>query len=192
MTAPARMSDIHQSISHRTLAFKIPNIVNRLGDLKQCYPGIHCVSTIRHPDEVVRSTIQRGWYRDATISYSSSGSLRETAKGRVPAYIQEADAGRWLALSEADRCYDFFCQVYALEYLNPSVLVVDFEGFCNEPYHVASELAEQIGVSFGEKTKELLDSVKVPVTHGSGLPDHSGAIRDRAIELYHEWKHQRL
>jgi hypothetical protein len=183
MSSSLRRQEILNLIDDRCIAYKIPNILNRIKKLNAFYPKTKTICTIRHPDEVVRSTLERGWYR----SPLNLAVMRNTDFGPIPAHIDESNAQRWLSLSEIDKCYDSFCQVYLEEYLTDQLCIIDFSTLCNNPYEVCRSLLKQIGKEYGEKTEELLKTIRKPPLKMDNFTGYQSSSRDKAMEIYKIW-----
>jgi len=183
MSSSLRRHEILKLIDGRCVAYKIPNILNRIDKLNSIYPDIKSICTIRHPDEVVRSTLERGWYR----SPLNLAVMRNTAFGPIPAYMDESNAQRWLSLTEIDKCYDSFCKVYSEEYLTDQLCIIDFARFCNNPYEICINLAKRLGKEYSKMTEQLLKTIKKPEFQIDNLIGYESSSRDKALEIYKIW-----
>lgn len=186
-TDEGRFAGIRQACDHHRVAFKIPNITRHLRFLSRSFPGSSKVVSIRSPDEVVASLTSRGWYRREKSEYWSSGILRETAHGPLPAFLDEAHAKIWQELDETSRCYLVYCEDYGEEHLTEDCIVVDYQRLCEEPRTVVTALADRLDASPTNKTYELITTLRRSERKGTfagGQP----AARARAWELYNHWK----
>lgn len=186
MSSSLRRRQILNLTSDKYVAYKIPNIVNRVQKLKENYTETKLILTIRHPDEVVRSTLERGWYQ----SPINLATMRNTEFGPIPAFIDETNAKYWLNLTEIDKCYDSFCQVYSEEYLTEQMYIIDFAMLCKNPQETSINLANRIGLEYGDKTEQLLKTIKKPQLQIDRVSGYTSSIREKALVIYKLWLDQ--
>jgi len=99
-----RFQDIFDSLSEYTVAFKIPNISIRLRQFSSYFPSTRLLFTVRNPDAVLHSTMQRGWFRDRISDFATAGPLQCYHNALIPVNTPPHVAEAWLDMSEEARC----------------------------------------------------------------------------------------
>jgi hypothetical protein len=141
----------------RVIAYKMPDIVPYIPNMLELYPGTRVVMVRRSAMETINSIIKKKWFSDKNLSSSS-----ELIKGKgvnifVPFWVDNLDSEKWINMTELDRCAYYYIRVSSNI---QNSIELQYENFVQNPYESAKDLAIKLGLEFGEKTQDIIDSIK--------------------------------
>lgn len=178
----SRKRDIYEAAIEATIAYKVPNITHRLDELVARYPKTRTAITLRDPDEVARSVMQRSWFRGEDISYRLCGHLRASEGRHVPACLVGISEADWLALDEEERCHACYVGTYEVV-MNSKYPMIDYAKLLEQPTATIRALSDLWGLKWGEMTPGLVDNIREP-KHSIPKTAGAGYWRQRALDLY--------
>ena len=181
-----RFANLFDEGMEGTIAYKLPNLISRIPLLREIYPGTRAVVMLRHPDPVVLSVNRKGWYAPTPLSHRDCGILQEVDGQLVPGALPESDAAQWVKLSRVDRCYHLYIREDERLLTEPDVLVINYESLMDRPSEVTAQMAERLGLEFGDKTAEVIGQVRERSPRETIPEGASKEIREEAIEIHRQ------
>ncbi len=143
-----------------TIAFKMPDITPYLPRLVEYYPGTQVVIMKRGAVETINSLLQKDWFSDGNISNSPIWPFRVRGGRKIPFWVKEDDDDYWLQLNVLDRCAYYYIRVSEDLGRMPGRIEVEYEKLLADPAVTIQSLADRLGLQFGEKTNEIVQSIK--------------------------------
>jgi hypothetical protein len=179
----SRGTSIYDVAAQYTVAYKLPDILHRVPQLKTMLPSTKVVACIRNPDDVVNSVLLRGWFHGNNLGFQKTGPLRLEDGLKVPAYLNGISAKDWMALSEEDRGYACYVGTYNESFLTADTVVIDYEKLLSTPAQVCADFARLLGLQYGNRTTDLLKGIRPQGTPKTSLTS-SGFWRSTAHARY--------
>lgn len=177
--------DVMQEAARSVLAYKIPNIVPMLGQFHLRYPDTRLVVIKRGAVETIQSLIQKGWFQEHGVANHVSWPFREYEGVRVPYWVSAGDEELWCSLGEIDRCAYYYLRMSDAPPEGDKVLHLRYASLVIQPAKTAQQLADWLGLRFGEKTPEVLKTMRPtgkPLDHGI-INRISEQFRNRVVEV---------
>ncbi|MEK9627543.1 MAG: sulfotransferase [Nitrospinota bacterium] len=142
------------------IAYKIPDVVKYLPKLKKLYPKTKLIIMTRDPVETFHSLREKAWFSDASLKNKNEIWPNRIIKGfRIPFWVDQKDERAWVEMDELHRIAYYYHQVsHELKELQ-DYIQINYDDLVNDPYKTITGLAEKLGLSFGEKTEEILKTV---------------------------------
>ena len=90
----------------------------------------------------------------------------ETNKIKIPYWVKQEDEIFWRNTDEINRCAYYYKRVSeeALENAGSSI-IINYEEFIEKPNEIFRDVVKFLGLEFGEKTEEILSTVKYQFKH---------------------------
>jgi len=177
--------EVMQEAARSVLAYKIPNIVPMLENFHLRYPDTRIVVIKRGAVETMQSLMQKGWFQQIGEARNLFWPFREYEGVRVPYWVAAGDDELWHSLGEIDRCAYYYLRMSDAPPEGDKVLHLRYASLVIQPEKTAQKLADWLGLSFGEKTPEVLRTMRP-----TGKPLDQGIIsriseqfRHRVVEL---------
>lgn len=177
-----RKRDIYETAAQTTISYKVPNITHRLDALVEMFPKTRVAITLRDPDEVACSVMQRGWFRGENISYKLCGHLRKSGTRYVTSCLVGISDSDWLELDEEERCHACYVGCYEAV-ADSNYLMLDYAKLLRYPKEMIACLSEAFGLKWGELTEHLVRGI-VPPHHAGPKTSGEGPWGKRARDLY--------
>lgn len=166
-----RREEAREKSAFHRLVFKIPDMMPYLESLQNFYPDMTMVVMLRRPDNILRSIVEKGWYRDMS-SERSQGVFpwRSPGKPYIPFWTSDEDMDRWQSLGEVERACRHYISVHkplanmitsAPDSLQKMILV-DYDKFVSEPAAFLPRLAKRIGMKPSEMSYALMNNFREP------------------------------
>jgi hypothetical protein len=167
------------------IAFKLPDVVPFLDALQVLYPDIRVVVMRRGPVDTLNSLLAKRWFAPENETANLVWPFRVREGVQVPFWVAEEDVALWARLSEVDRCAYYYLRMNEGIGDAPNRLLIDYECLDEDPSATAAFLADQFGLSFGEKTPEIIQSIhRRDVSRDTGILDTvSPEYRKRILAL---------
>lgn len=176
--------DVMQKIECSVLAYKIPNIVPMLGQFHLRYPNTRLVVIKRGAVETIQSLMQKGWFQELSSARNGTWPFREHAGVRIPYWVAVGDDELWRSLCEIDRCAYYYLRTSDAPPESERVLHLRYASLVTQPTKTAEQLADWLGLNFGEKTAEVIETIRStgkPLDHGI-IDRISEQFRARVVE----------
>jgi hypothetical protein len=142
------------------VAYKIPNIIPFIPLLRKRYPGTKVVMVKRGASETISSLMAKHVFTPDHPSSMLPWPTRVQEGKRYPYWLKLGDEGLWDELNELDRCaYYYICMNDGVDEFG-NQLTLKYATLINNPRGVAEALANELGMNFGERTDEIIDSIK--------------------------------
>lgn len=171
-------------VKSRRIAYKLPSIARFFPKLNALYPEHRLILATRKAPEVFNSVFRKGWFDDESLQYNNQIWPCYFVDGRkVPSWVAENDAENWLAMDELHRvAYYYLTANEPLGKFN-DLIQVKYDELLANPHDVIFNLAQQLDLSFGEKTEELLTTIgrQNEKTDESILSGLGRSVRERVL-----------
>ena len=155
-----RRTEILPVAMSRRYGFKMPEMLPFLPQLMEYYPNLQTIVMLRKPEGVIGSILSKGWYSDQALTETTGEWLfREDTELKVPYWVPDNIVGRWIEMSELERCC--FCYSYQYEHIvgRSDCVVVDYDDFVTAPKSKFAALAERFDCRYGPLTNDILYNI---------------------------------
>ena len=137
----------------------MPDIVPFLPKLKDYYPSSKFILMQRNIVEVINSVMLKGWFKRENDSLNLVWPFTLINNTRVPFWVEKDDQELWTELNEVDRCAYYMIRMGILS-KNIDCFKLNYHQLLEKPVDVAEQLAQYLETGFGNKTHEVLETVK--------------------------------
>ncbi len=152
--------EVMQEAVRSVLAYKVPNIVPLLGKFHLRYPDTRLVVIKRGAIETIHSLIRKGWFQERGGAQNLIWPFRLYDGVRIPYWVAVGDEELWRSLGEIDRCAYYYVRMSDAPPEGERVFHVLYTSLVNQPAKTANQLAEWLGLKFGDKTPNVLATIK--------------------------------
>lgn len=170
-----------------TIAYKTPSVLPWLKRLKKYYPGTKIVVMTRGATDVFNSILEKGWFTDEALKNENYVYPNHFKNGiRIPFWVKSEDHDQWIEMNELHRVAYYFIRMNKAIVDKPEYITVKYEDLLADPMGTTKALVEKLDLSFGEKTTELVGSVKRRVHNDRNygiLDDLDTSVRDMVARL---------
>lgn len=152
-----------------TFSFKYPGFYDLLSVLYDANPSIKVLDIGRNLERIATSMYDKQWFSDQTLQPGSPGRwpYHQTDGIQVPYLVAEDDVEWWQQMSSSTRTI-YICNRFAEDRLaftnqygdRETYREVRYERLVKSPDTVCQETAEFIGVNIGQKTSDVVGSVR--------------------------------
>jgi hypothetical protein len=143
------------------IAYKIPDVVPFIPQLKKYYPETEVIIMKRTAPESIHSILAKGWFSDQALKNGSmSWPNRIVGEFCVPFWVDPKDDRMWCELNEINRTAYYYIRVNKPIEDIPGCLTIRYRDLVEKPKPTAEMIAEKLNVTFGERTEEILNTVK--------------------------------
>lgn len=178
-----------------TFSFKYPGFYDLLSALYDATPSLKVIDIGRNLERIVASMYNKRWFFDQTLQPGSPGRwpYHRSSGIQVPYLVAEEDIEWWQRMSPSTRTV-YICNRFAEDRLafisqyegRDSYREVRYERFVKSPETVCKEITEFLGVDPGQKTSDVVESVRStsqPADLDKILEACEQSVRDRFDEL---------
>jgi len=168
------------------IAYKMPGVVPFLPKLKTYYPGTSVVIMLRKAPYVFNSLLEKGWFNDRMLQEENVIWPNRFLDGfRIPFWVEPEDDKMWCAMNELHRVAYYYIRINEHVTYIPDCITIRYDDLIESPKQMAMTLADRLALSFGEKTDEILNTVKYTKKNRdlNILENLKPEIRDK-VELY--------
>jgi LPS sulfotransferase NodH len=138
------------------LAIKVPDMAPCLRELRRLYPSMTFIVLQRNANSVIQSVLRRAWFRDSSLERLDIMWPTQTPDFTTPFWVAREDVGRWRGWSELERAGYYYLRLANGADGVEGVRRVSYERLVQEPEAVVRELADALGLAFGECTPRLI------------------------------------
>lgn len=155
-----RKDEAEKKAETSKLVYKIPGITPFLTRLKKYYPGSTVVIMTRKAFEVFNSIMEKGWFRSETLKRKNrtwpNHFIREL---RIPFWVDGPDKVAWYRMNEIERIAYYYLRINRSVSELSDCIIIRYEDFIKSPGRILQKLADRLGLTPGEKTEEILNTV---------------------------------
>jgi hypothetical protein len=184
-----RKADLVEIGKNFRIAYKMPDVVQHVPKLLEYFPETRVVLVVRGFEDVVRSTLKKGWFGAATLESGVRVWPNRVIDGvLVPYWVSKEDAASWCNGRELFRCAYYYRNVLKASLrFQPAVTLV-YEELIREPDRILNDLCTELGLSRGPKTNQVVASVfeRDETPEPLSMTPGERAICDEGIALYDE------
>jgi hypothetical protein len=164
------------------IAYKMPDIVPFIPKMIEYYPNMRVVIMERGPIETINSLFAKKWFSERVGNRNTIWPFSVQNKIKTPFWVCDKDIDLWCSMNEIDRCAYYYIQVNSRM---QNSINLQYESFIKNPYESVSNLAADLGLEFGDKTCDIINSVKLSarVRDNDILEKISFELRQKVIEL---------
>lgn len=143
------------------LAYKMPSIVPLLPKLKRYYPKTKIIIMLREAPDVFHSIIEKGWFSERSLTKENLIWPNRFLKGvRIPFWVSPEDDEEWIGMNELHRIAYYYIIVNEPVEKLSDCIKVKYSDLMENPNDVVRRIADKLRLSYGEKTEEILSSVR--------------------------------
>lgn len=143
-----------------TIAYKMPDIVPFLPRIVQYYPDTRVIIVRRGANETLNSMMTKKWFSNEKRNANLIWPFRIYKDFQIPFWVKGDDLDAWVDMTELDRCAYYYIRVNQSLEAIPGRIEVKYHDLTDTPAEIASHLANQLNLSFGEKTPDILRTIK--------------------------------
>ena len=175
-----RRSDVEEKLKTAIWVIKNPEAQPNYSVLGTIFPGVQFLNIVRNGIEVVRSSMERGWFTD---DYQPIDRANDYGKAW---YLNVEDAvwEKWNPLTRAAFSWT------ELMKMSSKRNSIKYEDFCVDPLSYITGLANAFKLKFSVKTFEIVDKIKAwkePEKPELSLGDIDLEVRLDFIKTMEEW-----
>jgi len=156
-----RRSELENLSRESIIAYKMPDVVDFIPQLQLYYPGTRVIILLRHPNDILNSFVNKGWFTDESLKSKSQLFWPSWVFGdyKIPHSVKEEDIDQFVSSNELERIAYYYNRSYsAIEKIHGAV-IVDYKDLVNDTEGVVSNISKNFGLEFGDKTQEIMDSI---------------------------------
>jgi len=143
------------------IVYKMPDVVPFLCRLKEYYPGTTVLIVLRKATYVFNSLLEKGWFSDKMLKEENLIWPYRCLNGiRIPFWVTSGDDKSWCEMDELHRIAYYYISVHSPVEKIPNCITVKYDDLIENPLNTAKLMAEKLKLNFGDKTFEILDTVK--------------------------------
>jgi hypothetical protein len=177
----------HKALQYR-LAFKMPETLPQLSQLRRYYPNMTFLVMLRQPESVIASLMERGWYSDhQMVHLGGDWIFRRTSKTnkKIAPWVSDALVEEFVRSQEVDRCAMCYIEQYRHLVGRTDCLVVDYDELVQRPRSYFGAVVESLGERFGPLTSNLLSTIGGTSNHATIPMDQIAPHRRQEMaEIY--------
>lgn len=143
------------------IVYKMPDIVPFLSKLKEYYPDTTVLIVLRKAIYVFNSLLEKGWFSERALREDNLVWPNRSLNGvHIPFWVACGDDKSWCEMDELHRIAYYYVHVNKSVEKIPGYITVKYDDLIENPLSSAKLLAEKLKLRFGEKTLEILGTVK--------------------------------
>lgn len=156
-----RKSDAERQAKDSKLAYKMPDIVPLLPKVKQYYPGTRIIIMTRKAPEVFNSILEKRWLSSQNLKDKNLNWPNRFADGlRIPFWVDPKDDELWYNMDELHRIAYYYLMINKPIKQIQGCITVKYDDLIKNPISTIRSLADILGLEWGEKTDEILKTVR--------------------------------
>ena len=156
--------ELEEKYLKTVFSMKIPELIFFLRDLRFLYPNTNYVLMHRNPNDVINSLKRKGWFSSKNlqkINLTPKYPKKIIDNIKIPYWVKQEDENFWLNTDEINRCAYYYKRISEEVLKNAgSSIIINYEEFIEKPNEIFRDLVKLLGLEFGEKTEEILSTVK--------------------------------
>lgn len=153
--------DIECLAGKSKIVYKMPDVVAFFPKLKRYYPGAMIIIMTRKAPEVFNSILEKGWFGSQTLRQKNLNWPNRFADGlRIPFWVDPKDDELWYNMDELHRIAYYYLMVNKPIKQIQGCITVKYDDLIKNPTGTIRSLADILGLEWGEKTDEILKTVR--------------------------------
>lgn len=152
--------EIMERLRSTVVAYKIPNIVPYIGRLLVIMPHTRVIVIRRGAVATFHSLMEKGWFKDHGVQSTAFWPFREVAGKQVPYWVRDGEESLWVELPELERCAYYYLLMSDLHTQGPQIMKMRYSELLADPIAASARLAGWLGLDEGERTRELLATIR--------------------------------
>lgn len=170
-----RAIELEEMLKNLVFSFKLPEIVFLIDIINDLFPKSKKILMHRDPNDVINSILKKKWFSDKFLNkshYSEICAVEIVNDIKIPYWVKQCDKMFWVKSSEIDRSAYYYMRISEeiCSNLDKSI-VVDYNKFIKNPYDIFENITKKLGLKYGTKTKEVLDTVQFQEKERYGYMD---------------------
>ena len=151
-----------KNTKHKTIVYKIPDIVPFIPKLIEYYPNTRIITITRSAPEVINSLIQKSWFTDKTLTEENLNWPNSFSNSlRIPFWVEVKDHEAWCLMNELHRCAYYYIRMTEAIRKIDNQITIKYSDLVVDTFGVVKKLAQELDCEWGEKTKSIIDSVQL-------------------------------
>jgi hypothetical protein len=151
-------NNLEKIVLKHTLAIKILDMPLLISNFKKYYPKTKVLIIRRGPVDVINSLIQKKWFNERYRNFNSIWPFYNMKGEKIPFWVKKSHIEYWLGLDEINKCA-YYYMINNKKILN-NVKEYKYESMVSDPKSFAEQLSSDLFFNFGEKTKNIINSIK--------------------------------
>jgi len=169
----AKRSEIEKKAQGHTLCFKVTDALLQIKFFKSLYPDINIIVMFRNAYDTIYSIVNQRWFSDETISKINIDKTQpmKIYKGiHVPLWVKEEEKDIWIASNEIERAAMYYIALNSILLKNMDLAItINYDLFIKNPFEAAKELGKILNIEQGQKTENIIKSIKPLSKHPADL-----------------------
>ncbi len=178
---------IHDAYPSISCLIKYPTYIKQIGLLHLSSFSMKKVYICREPNGNLSSLFRKRWFSDEVISSGVRGEFRKVDGCNIPLWVDDCELEKFLSLDEMGRCLLYYNKTLAAS-LDKFDVVLSYESICNDPFSTAEQLQKKLNTKPGEKTHQLLKSIRPEEMVSLQIAKHNVDAYEAAIANYERVK----
>ncbi len=143
------------------IVWKIPSIPIYINRLIRYYPKTKVIYVKRSISDTMNSLLKKQWFNNNTLKNNNLNWPNNNYKGLiVPFWVKKNDSKKWINMTEIDRCAYYILRMNDFTH-NKNFIYIEYEDLIKGPFDAILKLSKSLGLEWGAKTKEILNTVKI-------------------------------
>nr|WP_319395136.1 sulfotransferase [uncultured Desulfobacter sp.] len=183
LNSSLRKLEIERLTAESVIAYKFPGALPYLHKVTQYYPNSKVIIIKRNAVETINSLISKKWYSDDILKGNLHWPYRMKDGFRIPYWVRENDALKWVNMSEVDRCAYYYITANEDAETIEKKIEIRYSELLDDPLRIIQDLSKRLNLNFGPKTKEIINDI-APTTKKrdfSILDKISPDLRDKVL-----------
>ena len=151
--------EVMEAVGHRTLVYKLPNIVPFLKQLMAYYPHSRAIVIKRSAVDSIHSLMVKSWFKNEGAQAATAWPFRQVGERRVPYWVRPGEEEMWCEMSELDRCAYYYLLMSDVPKEGKQLIHLRYSDLVTCPADTSARLAAWLGVEEGDCTRDVLASI---------------------------------
>lgn len=174
---------IHATYPSVSCLVKYPTYISQIASLPTHYFPMKRVYIYREPNGNLHSLLRKRWFSDEVLAAGVRGEFRKVDDQKLPLWIEDGEREDFLSLDEQGRCLFYYNKCLSAS-LDKFDLILSYESLCNDPFATAEQLQNNLGISPGDRTHELLKNMRTEIVAPIEIAKHNADAYETAIGNY--------
>jgi hypothetical protein len=182
-TAWSKSSAVSAAADSRLL-IKLPDVTVCLAALRQLYPSMTFIVTVRDPNSVIQSVLRKGWFKNETLERMDIVWPTQTPGFTTPFWVAPEDIDNWRKWPELERAGYYYIRIANGATAVEGVINVVYEQLVSTPDALVRDLAVRLGLEFGELTPRLISETYArPEFTNDWVAQLSSGMREKVFRV---------
>jgi hypothetical protein len=156
-----RKIDADVMAQNSRIIYKMPDIVPFLRQLKDYYPKTRLIIMLRKAPDVFSSLLEKGWFSNTSLRDKNLIWPNRMLKGmRIPFWVEIKDSEEWIEMDELHRVAYYYITVNSPVEKLQDCIKVKYDNIVENPHATVKAVSDELGILWGEKTDEVINTVK--------------------------------